>query len=121
VFSRHLYQYPEDWTTDQQKARDSFQQDLDILSDFHENTGSEIFVSEYALNSHGNGKGDDSFNYGALTHWFVHQFNQHGLGSMIWNYDSWYEAWGPGKHHQQIGTNPIPWEDINGHSEHIVG
>jgi len=112
IFSTHLYQYPEDWTTDQQQARDSFKKDLQRLMDFHLSTGSQIFVSEYALNSHGNGKVDDNFDYGAMTHWFVHQFNQHGLGSVIWNYDSVHEAWGPVQQHQRVGRKAIPWADI---------
>jgi len=119
VFSTHLYQYPKDWTTDQQQARDSFERDLQVLSDFHKNTGSEIFVSEYALNSHGHGKEGDGFDYGAFTHWFVHQFNQHGLGSVIWNYDSYHEAWGPGQHHKRVGLDPIPWANIHDHGERI--
>jgi len=117
VFSTHLYQYPHDWTRHQQQARDSFKEDLQRLTDFHENTGSEVFVSEYALNSHGNGKWDDGFDYGAMTHWFVHQFNQHGLGSVIWNYDSVHEAWGPVQQHRRVGQKAVPWADIWGQGE----
>mmetsp|Transcript_899 Transcript_899/g.2562 ORF Transcript_899/g.2562 Transcript_899/m.2562 type:complete len:637 (-) Transcript_899:66-1976(-) len=112
LFSTHLYQFPEDPITDMQEARNQFSDHLEMVRDFFLDTGYEVMVSEYALNSHGSGKeDDDAFDYNSLANWFVHQFNQIAIGSIIWNFDSYYSAWGP-VCADQVGQSVVEWKKI---------
>jgi len=64
------------------------------------------------LNNHGTGgANDDAFDYNSLANWFVHQFNQHGIGSMVWNFDAGPCAWGPVAA-DKVGKRPIEWKTI---------
>merc|ERR1711879_199398 len=82
-FSTHMYQFPKTPTIDQQEARDTFNEHFGMVNDFFLGTGYEVLVTEYALNSHGPATEHDAFDYNSLTHWFVHQFNQIAIGSMV--------------------------------------
>jgi len=114
AFAAHLYKFPEPPSTKQQEARDFFQRDLAILRHFFLHSKYELMVSEYALNSHGPGGPDDHFDYNAFTDWSVSQFNQFGIGSMVWNFDSYWVAWGPVKNNH-VGRSVVDWKTINGY------
>merc|ERR1719343_1324220 len=109
MFSTHIYPGgPE--TTEQQQARSAFANDVALVSSFHNSGPYEIFVSEYSLAFHGAGDGRDPFDYAGLASWFVHQLNQQGAGSMLWNFDG-AGAWGPVSH--SVGSaGAVPWAAI---------
>jgi len=114
LFSSHFYQWPNPWTSNLSAAQDSFVKDLDVMHEFFAKTRYEIFVSEYALNSHGSGdKQKDEFDYHGLINWFVQEFDKRGFGAIVWNYDSYWSAWGP-VGADQVGKSVIDWASING-------
>mmetsp|Transcript_28874 Transcript_28874/g.65264 ORF Transcript_28874/g.65264 Transcript_28874/m.65264 type:complete len:758 (+) Transcript_28874:64-2337(+) len=112
VFSTHFYKFPHPWTMALQSAKDDFRRDLQRLKHFFLYSGYDIMVSEWALNSHGNGDGGDSFDYNTFADWNVHNFNQMSLGSMIWNYDSRWSAWGSIATNK-VGQSFVDWGKIN--------
>jgi len=112
MFSTHLFMYPNPPTVTQKAARDSFTAGIHAISEFALHTGYDVLVTEYALNSHGDGKKDDHFDYNSLTDWFIHQFEQFAMGSMVWNFDSFYPAWGPVAEAQVGSGKPVDWEKI---------
>jgi len=112
MFSTHLSMYPSPPTTKQKEARDSFNGGIHAVRDFAFHTGYDVLVTEYALNSHGNGNKDDHFDYHSLTDWFIHQFEQFAKGSMVWNFDSFYPAWGPVAKAQVGSGKPVDWKAI---------
>jgi len=112
VFSTHFYKFPHPWTMALESAKLDFHRDLYRLKNFFLNSGYDIMVSEWALNSHGNGDGGDAFDYNAFAEWNVDNFNQVSMGSMIWNYDSRWSAWGSIAS-QKVGQSFINWHKIN--------
>jgi len=112
MFSTHLFMYPDPPTVTQKAARASFNGVIHALHEFALHTGYDVLVTEYALNSHGDGTKDDHFDYNSLTDWFIHQFEQFAMGSMIWNFDSVYPAWGPVAEAQVGSGKPVDWKAI---------
>jgi len=114
VFSTHTY-YLDAFMTGQEETRQYFASgDIAKIADFYLHSRYDIMVSEYALNNHGSGSAlDDAFNYNSLENWFVNQFNQYGMGSMLWNFDAgeMMEAWGPVTV-ERLGASPIDWKKI---------
>jgi hypothetical protein len=110
AFSTHFYQW--DQTTDLASAERAFDGNFDAVQDFQSSTGFDLLFTEYAFNSHGSGGDDDSFDYNGLAEYFVHRFDDVGKGSFIWNYDSYYRAWGPVDHADRVGQKPINWKTI---------
>jgi len=113
IFSTHMYKFPDPMLSDQQAARDYFNRDLQVLRDFWKDSDYELIVSEWALNSHGSGRVGDKFDYHAFAHWAVNQYNQLGLGSMIWNFDSYWAAWGSVATTSKVGMVDMDWPKIN--------
>jgi len=116
MFSTHLYYMAGKsglYLVDQQDARSHFDKDIEGLRDFHLNCNYPLMVSEYGMNDHGSGDQNDPFDYSSLANWYVHQFNQFGLGSMVWNFDaaSNVAPWGPVAA-PRVGTQPIDWPRI---------
>merc|ERR1712217_774141 len=68
-------------------------------------------MGEYSLNSHGSAGSDDDFDYNSFTDWFVHQCDLSSVGSIVWNFDSFYSAWGP-VNHPRIGNSIVKWKNI---------
>jgi len=112
IFATHFYKFPHPWTKALQSAKHDFHRDLHRLKNFFLNSGYDIMVSEWALNSHGNGDGGDSFDYNAYAEWNIYNFNQLSMGSMIWNYDSRWGAWGAIAS-QKVGQSFVNWRKIN--------
>lgn len=116
MFSTHLYYMAGKsglYLVDQQDARSHFDKDIAGLRDFHLNCNYPLMVSEYGMNDHGRGDENDPFDYNSLANWYVHQFNQFGMGSMVWNFDaaSNVAPWGPVAA-PRVGTQPIDWPRI---------
>jgi len=110
VFSTHVYEF---WaTSSMQDAKNSLQRSLDILRNFTLRSDYDLLVTEYALNSHGSGQEDDMFDYNSFADWYVHQLSQVGIGSMIWNFDSYWPAWGPVAY-GRAGNSEMDWKGIN--------
>merc|ERR1712070_82351 len=110
VFSTHLYQWAD--TSDLQTAIHEFDGNYDAVQDFTSSTGFELIFTEYAFNSHGSGGDDDYFDYNGLAQYFVHRSDEVGRGSMVWNFDSYWSAWGPVDHAEQVGHSRIDWNNI---------
>mmetsp|Transcript_2108 Transcript_2108/g.6234 ORF Transcript_2108/g.6234 Transcript_2108/m.6234 type:complete len:659 (+) Transcript_2108:82-2058(+) len=104
LFSTHVYRFNE--VTNQIKARGALVADLSMIFEFHAYSKYEIAVTEFALNSHGR-----VFDYDSLANWLVHQFNMHGAGSAVWNYDAEVPSWGPVAN-PKVGARPIQWAQI---------
>lgn len=113
AFSTHIYAFPYPWTRTLPAAQASFQRDLEKMRAFAMHSGYRIMVSEFSLNSHGNGGKNDWFDYNALAAWSVQEFERYGLGWMVWNYDSFWAAWGSVAK-QQVGHFLVDWKKING-------
>jgi len=112
IFSTHVY--GAFGVKGQQEVRDAFANDLDLIAEFYTHSRYKIVVSEYAVSRHGPGDPRrDPFEYHSLANWYVHQFNQHGIGSAVWNFDAgkWVRAWGPVALNQ-VGMHPIHWREI---------
>merc|ERR1712032_278200 len=67
-------------------------------------------VTEYTLAGHGSAMPGDNFDYTSLAHWFVNQFNQFGVGSMVWNFDAKSDmpSWGTVAA-AHVGNRPVDW------------
>lgn len=112
MFSAHLFHYPHPPATTQKAARGSFHKSIRAVSDFAFHTGYDVLITEYALNSHGDGSISDHFDYNGFTDWFIHQIDQFAIGSMVWNFDSIYPAWGPVAEAQIGSGKPVEWHRI---------
>jgi len=113
-FATHVYKFPNfSSTTFWPFAEAYFRRDQHLMYEFTVKSGYDLFVSEYGLNSHGSGSDDDYFDYNALVSWFTTVFDSVGVGSMIWNYDSYWRAWGPVAQ-TSVGHSTIDWKSING-------
>jgi len=110
VFSTHLYQWID--TKDLQSAIHAFDGNYNDVKDFTSATGFELIFTEYAFNSHGSGGDDDYFDYNGLAQYFVHHSDEVGRGSMVWNFDSYWSAWGPVDHATKVGHSQIDWKNI---------
>lgn len=110
AFSTHFYQW--DQTTDLASAERKFDGNFNSVQDFQSSTGFDLIFTEYAFNSHGSGGDDDPFDYNGLADYFVHRFDDVGKGSFVWNFDSFYSAWGPVDHADKVGQRPIHWKTI---------
>jgi len=106
MFSTHVYSLNAE-TTEQQAARSAVGPDVGFIKDFHFTAKYPLIVSEYCLAGHGSANPGDPFDYKSLADWYVHQFNQFGRGSMLWNFDANQSmpSWGP------VATNLVPPQD----------
>jgi len=114
VFSTHTYG---PFIKEQEETREYFRIDMRRIAEFYLQSKYDIMVSEYALDNHGpGGIDDDPFDYNSLENWFVGQFSQFGLGSMIWNFDSawWMKTWGPVAA-DKVGKHAVKWKQILAH------
>jgi len=110
VLSTHVYEF---WATSSlQDAKNTLQRSLDTLRNFSLKTDYDLLITEYALNSHGSGQGDDMFDYNSFADWYAHQLSQMGIGSMIWNFDSYWPAWGSVAY-GKVGNSYLDWQAIN--------
>lgn len=109
VFASHFY---EGQAFDLQSAKRTYNGDLNGARDFIASTGFELVVTEYALSNHGDGGSSDYFPYGDMARWLVDEFDQLG-GSIVWNFDSYYSAWGPVDKADHVGSGSVPWKEIN--------
>jgi len=110
VLSTHVYDF---WATASlQDAKSTLQRSLDTLRNFTLKSDYDLLITEYALNSHGSGQNDDMFDYNSFADWYVHQLSQVGIGSMIWNFDSYWPAWGSVAYNM-VGNSQIDWQNIN--------
>jgi len=115
AFSSHLYHYGP-YISDQDTARRIHLHDLHMLRTFWLNTRHDVLVTEYALNGHGSGSpANDVFEYNSYTNWFVNQLTRHGIGSMVWNFDSSSCAWGPVQA-PHCGRDVVDWPRIFGNA-----
>jgi len=112
MFSTQLFMYLNRPTVTQKTARDSLIGGINAISEFALHTGYDVLITEYALHSHRDGKKDDHFDYNSLTDWFIHQFEQFAMGSMVWNFDSFFPAWGPVAEAQVGSGKPVEWQEI---------
>jgi len=110
AFSTHFYQWAH--TTDLASAEREFDGNFKSVQDFQSSTGFDLIITEYAFNSHGSGGDDDPFDYNGLAEYFVHRFDDVGKGSMVWNFDSYWSAWGPVDHADKVGQKSIDWKNI---------
>jgi len=110
VFSTHVYDFG--LTASVQDAQKKMLRPLDILRNFTLKSGYDLLVTEYALNSHGSGQDGDMFDYNSFADWYVHQLSQVGIGSMIWNFDSYWSAWGSIASNT-VGNSQMNWPAIN--------
>jgi len=110
TFATHVYSFAPQ--NDLPSAKAAYALPLEAIRNFTLQSGYEILVTEYALNSHGSGQDDDQFDYNAFANWYVHQISQVAMGSMIWNYDSYWTAWGSVAS-QQVGNSQMDWKAIN--------
>jgi len=110
VFSTHVYDFG--LTASVQDAQKKMLRPLDILRNFTLKSGYDLLVTEYALNSHGSGQDGDMFDYNSFADWYVHQLSQVGIGSMIWNFDSYWSAWGSIASNT-VGNSQMTWPAIN--------
>ena len=108
VFSSHIYEMTPP-TYDLQSAQDAYSIDLGLVLDFKRQTGFDVVITEWTLGGHGGANSSDHFPYADFTRWLVRQFDRLG-GSMIWNFDSYFSAWGPVDNEPSSG---IPWKSIN--------
>jgi len=113
LFSTHVYPAEGADTIDQQAARDAVAPNLAGIKNFHLGSPYPLVVTEYALAGHGSAMPEDLFDYNSLASWYVHQFNQFGAGSMVWNFDAKKDmpSWGPIAA-PQVGSRPVDWEAI---------
>lgn len=110
VFSTHLYHIHKS-VVDQAASRAQYKDDLDLVAKFHWGTKYDFMVSEYALSGHDSACGASGFDYNSFLNWFVNQCNQHGIGSMLWNFDGRSGFWGPVEHNN-IDGRAISWQWI---------
>jgi len=114
MFATHVY--GADGVTDQLDVRSRLSSDMEAISEFFTQSEHSIFVSEYALSGHGTGElCKDPFDYHSLANWFVHQFNQFGAGSVVWNFDAatTERPWGPVAT-RRLGSGEVEWKQILG-------
>merc|ERR1719210_319115 len=111
IFATHVYIF-DPTTSDVPSAKKAMGFLFDTLRNFTLQSGYELLVTEYALNSHGSGQKDDLFDYNYFLNWYVHQLTQLGLGSMIWNFDSYWKAWGAVASNQ-VGNSYVDWKAVN--------
>jgi aryl-phospho-beta-D-glucosidase BglC (GH1 family) len=111
VFSTHMYQWPNPPETDLSNAERLFNGNFNDADSFTSATGFELIFSESAMNSHGSGGSDDNFDYHGFAQWFVQQGDSKGAGSIVWNFDSYWAAWGP-VNQQQVGNSFVDWSSI---------
>lgn len=109
VFSTHFWEDP---SYDLQSAKNTYAGDLSMSRDFTSGSGFELVITEYYLNNHGDAGPSDHFPYGDMTRWLVETFDQFG-GSIIWNFDSYFAAYGAVDKAEHVGSGSIPWKDIN--------
>jgi len=110
VLSTHVYEF---WATASlNDAKSNLQRSLDTLRNFTLKSDYDLLITEYALNSHGSGQDDDMFDYNSFADWYVHQLSQVGVGSMIWNFDSYWPAWGSVAY-SMVGNSQVDWQTIN--------
>jgi len=110
VFSTHVYDFG--LTPSVQDAQKKMLRPLDVLRNFTLKSGYDLLITEYALNSHGSGQDGDMFDYNTFADWYVHQLSQVGIGSMIWNFDSYWSAWGSIASNT-VGNSQMNWPAIN--------
>jgi len=108
MFSTHYF---EGAAYDLQSAENTYIGDLNVARDFVSGSGFELIITEYYLCNHGDGSSSDPFPYGDMTRWLVDAFDEFA-GSMVWNFDSYYSAWGPVDQADHVGNGVIPWNDI---------
>jgi len=111
VFATHFYQWPNPWATNLNDAKALFTWNFNDVDAFTSNTNFEVMWTEWALNNHGGGGSDDYFDYNGMASWCVGQFESKGIGSFVWNFDSYYSSWGP-VNSPQIGNSFIDWKNI---------
>jgi hypothetical protein len=109
LFATHLYVGKH--IENQDAARNAFNHDLQVIKNFA-TSRYEIMVTEWAMQNHGSANPKtDPFDYASLAHFMVHQFNQNGMGSAVWNYDAISKCWGP-VGDASLGARPIDWRHI---------